>query len=51
MADPSFEVPELSFKHFSMFHESRAPDYQPTVWPEFFLHYSCLASRNTIKWW
>jgi hexosaminidase len=42
---------ELEFAHFSMFHESRSPDYQPAIWPEFMLHYSALASRNTIKWW
>jgi hypothetical protein len=42
---------ELEFRHYSMFHASRSPDYQPAVWPEFFLHYSALASRNTIKWW
>jgi hypothetical protein len=42
---------ELEFAHFSMFHASRSPDYQPSIWPEFMLHYSALASRNTIKWW
>ncbi|GEM_PF-705486 len=42
---------ELEFAHYSMFHESRSPDYQPSIWPEYMLHYSALASRNTIKWW
>jgi hexosaminidase len=42
---------ELEFPHYSMFHESRSPDYQPSIWPEFMLHYSALATRNTIKWW
>jgi hexosaminidase len=45
------KLEELDFQHFSMFHESRSPDYHPSVWPEFMLHYSALASRNTIKWW
>ncbi len=42
---------EFEFKHYSMFHQSRNPDYHPSVWPEYMLHYSALASRNTIKWW
>lgn len=45
------ELPELDFPHYSMYHASRSPDYQPSVWPEFMLHYSALGSRNTIKWW
>jgi hexosaminidase len=44
-------LPELDFPHYSMFHASRGPDYQPAIWPDFFLHYSALGSRNTIKWW
>ena len=42
---------ELEFRHYSIFHSSKSPDYQSALWPEFFLHYSALASRNTIKWW
>lgn len=42
---------ELDFDHFSMYHDSRSPDYQPSIWPEFMIHYSGLASRNPIKWW
>jgi hypothetical protein len=45
------ELPELAFDHYSMFHESRGPDYQPSIWPDYMLHYSALASRNVIKWW
>ncbi|MDB5048782.1 MAG: hypothetical protein JWO30_1853 [Fibrobacteres bacterium] len=45
------DLPELDFIHYSMFHESRGPDYQPSIWPDFMLHYSALASRNVIKWW
>jgi len=45
------DLPELDFPHYSMFHASRSPDYQPSVWPRFYLHYSALASRNVIKWW
>lgn len=44
-------LPELDFPHLSMFHASRGPDYQPSIWPDFMLHYSALASRNVIKWW
>ena len=42
---------ELEFEHYSQFWQARGPDYQPAIWPEFLLHYSCLASRNNIKWW
>ncbi len=42
---------ELDFDHYSMYHDSRSPDYQPSIWPEFMIHYSGLASRNPIKWW
>lgn len=45
------DMPELDFAHYSMFHASRGPDYQPSIWPDFMLHYSALASRNVIKWW
>jgi hypothetical protein len=45
------DLPELEFAHYSMFHESRGPDYQPSIWPDYMLHYSALASRNVIKWW
>lgn len=42
---------ELEFEHFSYFHKARGPDFAPSIWPEYLLHYSYLATRNTIKWW
>ena len=42
---------ELDFEHYSMYHASRSPDYQPSIWPESMIHYSGLATRNPIKWW